>query len=62
VGEVIAWVRGPLRDEATRVVGAWMGSPAHRTVLLRRAYRRIGVARRRGGGASYYTATLATRR
>ena len=66
VGEVIAWVRGPggrvYRDEAARIVRGWMASAPHRVMLLRPRYRRVGVARRRGGGGtSYYTATLASR-
>jgi uncharacterized protein YkwD len=65
VGELIARVSGPggrvYRNEAARIVRGWMASPTHRTVLLRPRYRRIGVARRRGNGTSYYTATLASR-
>lgn len=41
-GEVLAWGAGELSTPAA-TVGAWMRSPVHRRVLLRRRYREIGV-------------------
>jgi uncharacterized protein YkwD len=42
IGEVLIWSRGtPLTAEAA--VTAWLGSPDHRRILLRRAFRDIGV-------------------
>jgi uncharacterized protein YkwD len=47
VGEDLAWGRGPAaRPQA--IVTAWLASPAHRRVLLRRAYRVIGIGIVRG--------------
>lgn len=42
VGEVLAWGTGRLATPA-ETVAAWMRSPRHRRVLLRRRYRDIGV-------------------
>ena len=43
LGETLAWGRGALADPAA-VVAAWMRSPSHRHVVLRRGYRRVGIA------------------
>ena len=41
IGEVLIWSRGsPLTAEAA--VGAWLGSPAHRRILLQRRYEDVG--------------------
>jgi uncharacterized protein YkwD len=48
-GENLAYVpRALRRGVAERVVGLWMASPPHRAMILSRAFRRIGVARRAG--------------
>src|SRR4051794_40538436 len=47
VGEDLAWGRGPAaRPQA--IVAAWLASPMHRRVLLRRAYRVVGIGIVRG--------------
>ena len=45
VGETIAFVS---RRSPARVVSMWMASPSHRTVLLTRGFRRIGIGAQRG--------------
>jgi uncharacterized protein YkwD len=41
IGEVLMWSRGaPLT--AAAAVGAWLASPAHRDILLRRRYEDVG--------------------
>ncbi len=48
-GETLAYLHGGSSgDQARRVVAMWMASPGHRAVLLDRAFRRIGIARRGG--------------
>ncbi len=47
-GETLAYLHGAPGDQARRVVGMWLASPGHRAVLLDRAFRRIGIARRGG--------------
>lgn len=42
VGEVLAWGDAGLSTPAA-IVAAWMHSPGHRRVLMRRRYREIGV-------------------
>jgi uncharacterized protein YkwD len=63
VGETLAW--SP-RCATRRIVRMWMHSPGHRTVLLRRGYRNVGVGRRAGWlGSSpicMITADFGTRR
>jgi uncharacterized protein YkwD len=41
-GETLAWGAGSL-SSAAATVAAWMHSPTHRRVLLRRRYREVGV-------------------
>jgi uncharacterized protein YkwD len=45
IGETLAW--SP-RCSAGKIVRMWMHSTPHRTVLLRRGYRNVGVGRRAG--------------
>jgi uncharacterized protein YkwD len=45
LGETIAMTS---RCSAGRIVSMWMHSPPHRTVLLSRTYRRVGIGRRTG--------------
>jgi len=68
IGENLAYVptgSGGVRV-ARGVVTMWMNSPAHRNVILTPAWRRIGVARKRGaiGGlqANVFTADFSTTR
>jgi uncharacterized protein YkwD len=75
-GRVIrAGARGPLFGEdlawstsitANWVVGAWLASPAHRAILLRPGFRRVGIGYAFGsfighGGAGVVTADFAGR-
>ena len=46
-GETLAWHSG-WRLSPRRTVGRWMGSPAHRAVLLSSRFSRVGVGRARG--------------
>jgi uncharacterized protein YkwD len=62
VGETLAWVPASDGGDAAKVVGAWMGSPAHRATLLSPAFRRIGVGRRGGRGVVAFTVNLASAR
>jgi uncharacterized protein YkwD len=47
VGEDLAWGRGRAAAPAA-IVAAWLASPTHRRVLLRRAYRVVGIGIVRG--------------
>ena len=66
VGEVLAWLVRP-RPTPVAVVEAWMKSRPHRAVLLRRSFREIGVAFRRGnpkverGSGATFAAALGRR-
>jgi uncharacterized protein YkwD len=67
VGENLAWGTGA-KGTARRVVRAWMHSPSHRKVILRRSFRDAGVGvawgvpdRHHAGGATY-TVDLGVRR
>jgi uncharacterized protein YkwD len=63
VGETLAMLGGHCgRHMGGRVVGMWMNSAQHRTVMLSGGFRRIGVARRGGHGACMVTADFASRR
>jgi uncharacterized protein YkwD len=67
VGETLAMLGGRCRRHmGGRVVGMWMASATHRTVLLSRGVRRVGVARRgghlSGGRACMVTADFASRK
>jgi uncharacterized protein YkwD len=42
LGETIAWAQDPL-DTATQLVNAWLNSPPHRTILLDRSFRDVGI-------------------
>ena len=42
VGENLAWGTGSLATPAA-IMRAWMASPGHRDILLRRSYREIGI-------------------
>lgn len=62
-GEDLAWAT---RITANWVVGAWLQSPAHRAILLRPGFRRVGVGYAFGsfighGGAGVVTADFAGR-
>lgn len=62
-GEDLAWAQG---ITATWVVTAWLNSPAHRAVLLRPGFRRVGIGYAFGsfighGGAGVVTADFAGR-
>jgi uncharacterized protein YkwD len=62
-GEDLAWATG---ITATWVVTAWLASPAHRAVLLRPGFRRVGIGYAFGtfighGGAGVVTADFAGR-
>ena len=65
-GETLAYLSAAERRKAARVVQMWMSSPGHRQALLTPAFRRIGVAKRKGviyGQRSLvFTADLATPR
>jgi uncharacterized protein YkwD len=50
VGEALAWGCGPQASPAA-IVAAWLGSPAHRAIILGRG-RVVGIGYRRGGGCS----------
>ena len=62
-GENLAWANGLT---AQWVVNAWLASPGHRAVLLRRGFRRVGIGIVFGtfvghGGAGVVTADFAGR-
>ena len=59
VGETLAVLSGGNR--AARVVSMWMNSPPPRAILLEGGFRRIGVARPRGGMGTLFTADFAGR-
>lgn len=66
-GETLAFLPARrTRRTATRVVRLWMSSPGHRAELMNPAFRRIGVAQRRGQlygqRTIVVTADLATKR
>jgi uncharacterized protein YkwD len=61
VGEVLAYI-GRRRGGAHAVVRMWMESPPHRATLLTPRFRRIGIARRWGGGRAVVTADFASAR
>jgi len=49
LGETLAMLGGGCgRGSAHRVVQMWMNSPPHRTILLSRTYRRVGIGKRVG--------------
>jgi uncharacterized protein YkwD len=67
VGETLAMLGGGCRRHmAGKVVGMWMASAPHRTVLLSARFKRVGVARRGGrlggGRVCMVTADFASRR
>ena len=62
-GEDLAWATG---ITANWVVGAWLASPRHRAILLRRGFSRVGIGYAFGsfighGGAGVVTADFAGR-
>lgn len=62
-GEDLAWATG---ITANWVVGAWLASPSHRSILLRPGFRRVGIGYAFGtfighGGAGVVTADFAGR-
>ena len=61
VGEVLAYI-WRRRGGAHTIVRMWMESPPHRAVLLTPGFRRIGIARRWGGGRAVVTADFASAR
>ena len=62
VGETLAWVPRSLGGNPDAVVDAWMASPSHRATLLGSHFARIGVGRRSGRGAVFFTVDLASAR
>lgn len=52
-GEVLADFSQPVRPR--RLVAAWLGSPAHRAILLSREPRYVGVGEAHGHGYAWYT-------
>ena len=60
IGETLAALSGG--GQAARVVQMWMDSAPHRAILLERTFRRIGLARHRGGFGMLFTADFAGRR
>lgn len=67
VGEVIGWLdRRDARSEAASLVRQWLGSPTHRTVMLDRGFRRVGIGRADGSmsgqRAAIYTVDFASAR
>jgi uncharacterized protein YkwD len=48
VGETLAWVTSCRGGAAHTIMSMWMSSAEHRTILLTRGYRRVGVAARAG--------------
>jgi uncharacterized protein YkwD len=64
VGENLAMLPG-VRRAAREVVRMWLGSAAHREILLSRRFRRVGVGRRSGQlgaqQATVYTVDFASR-
>ena len=58
VGENLAWGTA-LKGRPSAIVAAWLGSPPHRRVMLRRRYRVVGIGVVRGtpGGARGWTYT-----
>lgn len=67
VGEVLGWLtRSTPRREAKGIVRGWLRSPAHRSVLLDDAFRRVGIGRAAGPfagqDAAVYTVDWASAR
>lgn len=62
IGETLARVPLSHGRSARMVVDAWMRSPSHRAVLLSGSFRRVGVARRSGRSAVFFTLDLASAR
>ena len=58
-GENLAWGTGPYAT-ARQIVRSWMGSPGHRTNLLRPGWTRIGLGALTGTFAGYRGATVFT--
>ena len=58
-GENLAWAVGT-RAQARFVVRQWLASPSHRANLLRRGFRRVGVASLRGTFAGFAGARVIT--
>ena len=59
IGENLAWGAGGVLD-ARAIVDAWLASPTHRSNLLRRGFRRVGVAALVGRFGTYGRASLIT--
>jgi uncharacterized protein YkwD len=59
VGENLAWAR---RCNAHRVVSMWMHSAPHRSVMLSRRFRKVGVGRSSTGSFCFVTADFASAR
>lgn len=62
-GENLAWGTG---SSVQWVVGSWLASPAHRAIMLRPGFRRVGIGTVQGtfaghGGATVVTADFAGR-
>jgi hypothetical protein len=55
VGETLAMLTACRRGMPSAVIALWLGSPAHRAIMLSPAFRRVGIGRRSGtlgGGAA----------
>jgi uncharacterized protein YkwD len=59
VGENLAWAR---RCRSSTIVSMWMHSAPHRSVLLSRSFRRIGVGHRSARRLCFVTADFASAR
>ena len=59
VGENLAWGSGRYASPAS-IVRMWLESPPHRANLLRRGFRRIGLAAGTGAFAGFSSATVVT--
>jgi uncharacterized protein YkwD len=57
LGENLAWLS---RCNAGKIVRMWLGSTAHRRIMLSRGFKRVGVARRAGSGSCFVTADFAS--
>ena len=59
LGETIAWGVGT-DGTAQAIVGMWLASPSHRTTMLARGFRRVGVGVAVGSMAGFPAANVAT--
>jgi len=67
VGEDIAYGSGGTSGSATAIFKAWMKSPAHKAIILTKAFRRVGIGRATGSfdgidGVVFFTLDAGVRR